>query len=57
MATKAKRKNAHEHFWEIEFPVKNWDNPSWVCRCGKKKKGSIPILDMDKLEKSLEGTV
>jgi hypothetical protein len=55
MATKAKRKNAHEHFWEIEFPVKNWDNPSWVCRCGKKKKGSIPILDMDK--SSEEGTV
>lgn len=41
-----------DHFWEIDFPVKDWNKPTWVCmHCGKEKKESIPILDIGKVAK------
>jgi len=37
----------HEHFWEVIFPI-NFKNPRWQCKCGKTKRGRIPILSLPK---------
>jgi hypothetical protein len=40
-----KSKNECDHFWELVFPVEDWDNPKWKCmKCPKTKRGPIPIL-------------
>lgn len=37
-----------DHFWEIDFPVTNWDRPNWKCmNCGARRKAKIPILNLD----------
>ena len=41
----------HICFWEIDFPVKNWEKPLWKCMiCGKKRRKPIPIFDISKLD-------
>jgi len=49
-----KKKQPCDHFWELDFPVQDWENPKWICmKCGKTKHDSIPILDLEKLEKEI----
>jgi hypothetical protein len=47
-----------DHFWEIEFPVKNWNHPVWRCmKCDKKKKEAVPILDLNKAPKPVPNPI
>lgn len=39
------------HFWDIVFPVKDWNNPKWRCvHCPATRQAPIPILDLDDLK-------
>lgn len=36
-----------DHFWEICFPITNFNKPKFQCiHCGKTKRDSIPILNL-----------
>jgi hypothetical protein len=40
------------HFWEIDISTISHKKPTWICmNCGKKKKDTIPILDLDIFDK------
>lgn len=46
----------HKCFWDIVYPVTDWDNPTWHCMidgCNKTKQSPIPILDTSDLLDSL----
>lgn len=46
---------ACDHFWELVFPVDNWENPKWKCMtCDKTERHPIPILDIEAIEDQMK---
>lgn len=49
---KRETKKTCDHFWELVFPVKDWDRPLWKCmNCSKTRRAPIPIIDVNDFPK------